>query len=89
MKILVTGGAGFIGSNLIDTLLGQNMEIVAVDNFDAFYDKNIKERNIKRAVDYQNFQLYRTDILDRESLENIIRKHNPETKLHLAAKAGV
>ncbi|MGD9898699.1 MAG: GDP-mannose 4,6-dehydratase, partial [Calditrichaceae bacterium] len=89
LKILVTGGAGFIGSNLIDTLLGQNMEIVAVDNFDAFYDKNIKERNIKQAMDYQNFHLYRTDILDRESLENIFRKHNPETIVHLAAKAGV
>ncbi len=89
MKIMVTGGAGFIGSNLTDTLLDQNMEVIAIDNFDSFYDKKIKENNISRAMDYQKFHLYRTDILDHESLEKIFRKHNPEMVVHLAAKAGV
>jgi UDP-glucuronate 4-epimerase len=89
MKILVTGGAGFIGSNLIDMLLKRNHEVAAVDNFTNFYDPKIKGNNIKNASDYDSFKLYRTDITDRDSLDYLFNKHDFEIIVHLAAKAGV
>lgn len=89
MKILVTGGAGFIGSNLIDMLLKRNHEVAAVDNFTNFYDPKIKENNIKNAADYDSFKLYRTDITDRDGLDSLFKKHDFEIIVHLAAKAGV
>ncbi len=89
MAILVTGGAGFIGSNLVDELLRSGNQVVVVDNFDPFYDTAIKEQNILQAQDFNEYFLYRTDISDSEGLSEVFNKHDIEVVVHLAAKAGV
>ena len=85
---LVTGGAGFIGSNLIDHLI-QRMPVVAIDNFDPFYPETIKRSNIKHLESNENFSFYKADILDTLSLDVIVKKHKITQIIHLAAKAGV
>lgn len=90
MKVIVTGAAGFIGSNLCNYLLNEEYEVVGIDNFNDFYSPKIKEFNIKDFKDHPNFKLYRVDITDRKSLEAVF-KDNPNMKatVHLAAWAGV
>jgi len=89
MKILVTGGAGFIGSNLIDFLL-KNTEhkIISIDNFDNFYDKSIKLNNIKNFEYSKNYNFKEIDITNKLDLENNIIE-DIDYIIHLAAKAGV
>ncbi|MFV9510459.1 GDP-mannose 4,6-dehydratase [Tepidibacillus sp. LV47] len=89
MRILVTGGAGFIGSHLIDHLLQEGHEIISIDNFDPFYDKNIKLRNIERHFDFNTFNFMELDIRNRDAIFSIFHKYQPEVVIHLAAKAGV
>ncbi len=89
MKLLVTGGAGFIGSHLCEALLKQNHKVICLDNFHNFYDPKIKERNIKKCLKNKNFTLYRADILDKKALAKIFQKEQPEKIIHLAARAGV
>jgi len=89
MKFLVTGGAGFIGSHLVDSLLAEGHHVIVVDNFDAFYDRNIKEANIKPHLDLKGYQLVEADLRDRAVVFEIFKQHNPEVVIHLAAKAGV
>lgn len=86
---LVTGGAGFIGSNLVDTLLKENNNIIVVDNFCDFYDPKIKEQNIKNNLDNSNFILYRIDIRDKKELEKVFENNDINCVIHLAAMAGV
>jgi len=89
MNILVTGGAGFIGSHLVERLLDMGHEVAVIDNFDPLYDPGIKERNLSRASDYENFKLFRPDIIDAEEINKIFTQKNFELIIHLAAKAGV
>ena len=86
---LITGGAGFIGSSLIEELLKQGNKVVAIDNFCDFYDKKIKENNIKELVKNENFKIYRKDIRDRQALKEIFDENNIDIVMHLAAMAGV
>ncbi len=88
-KILVTGCAGFIGSNLVNRLLKEGKEIVGIDNFNDYYDPKLKERNIVKALDNKRFLLYRGDILDYGSLLEIFKTQNVTNVIHLAARAGV
>lgn len=88
-EILVTGGAGFIGSNLVDKLLELNFKVIALDNFDDFYDSRIKKNNLFNALKNKNFTLVEGDIRDKNVLTDIFKSHNIETVIHLAAKAGV
>ena len=88
MKILLTGVAGFIGSNLADKLLDFNYEVVGVDNFDNYYSRAIKKNNLLKAIDNSNFTLIEDNICNPEfwkSLSGI----QFDMIIHLAAKAGV
>ncbi len=89
MNILITGVAGFVGSNLTEHLLNQNHKIIGVDNFDEFYSKEIKTRNLNNFIKSKKFSFYEEDILNFTILSQIIQKESPELIIHLAAKAGV
>src|SRR3989304_904664 len=87
--ILITGGAGFIGSHVVEKLLGQDKKVVCLDNFDPFYDPSIKRANLAHAVKNKNFHLVEDDILNRAVLDKLFREHRIETVFHCAARAGV
>lgn len=89
MKILITGGAGFIGSNLVKKLLEKKFNIVCIDNFDDYYDVKIKKRNIKPFLKEKNFHFYKVDICDYIELKEVFEKEKPKKVCHLAAKVGV
>ena len=90
MKILVTGAAGFIGSDLAKYLLDKNYEVVGIDNFNDYYSPKIKEFNIQSFKENPKFKLYRVDISDRETLKTVFAENpNMDAVVHLAAWAGV
>ena len=86
---LVTGGAGFIGSNLVEKLLQTDNKIVIIDNFCNFYNPKIKEKNIEELMLNEKFKLYRKDIRDRQALKEIFEEKKIDIVIHLAAMAGV
>jgi len=88
MKALVTGAAGFIGSHLTERLLAQGHTILAVDNFDDFYDPQVKRRNIGRCLKNERFRLIEADIRDSDAMDEAV-SDGVEVIVHLAAKAGV
>lgn len=88
MKIVVTGGAGFIGSHLIDRLLKEGHNVTNIDNFDPFYHESIKQKNIKGHFGYDKYSLHEVDIRDKKALDKIILA-DTDVIVHLAAKAGV
>ena len=89
MNILVTGGAGFIGSHLCEKLIDLGFNVICVDNFDDFYNPILKENNISGIIDNKNFKIYRVDICDLNMLSEIFSENRIELVIHLAARAGV
>ena len=87
--ILVTGGAGFIGSLLIDNLLKKGDNIVCIDNLNEFYNPSIKKLNKVNHYEYNHYKFYEGDILDEGLVKSIFKKHDIEIVIHLAAMAGV
>lgn len=85
----VTGGAGFIGSTLSERLLKEGNKVVAIDNFCDFYNPKIKENNVKKLLENDNFKLYRKDIRDRQAIKAIFDENDIDIVMHLAAMAGV
>jgi UDP-glucuronate 4-epimerase len=87
MFYLVSGGAGFIGSHVCETLLAQGHQVVAVDNFDPYYPRTLKEANLSTCFLSPNFRLIEVDICDPQSLHILAGPY--DCIVHLAAKAGV
>jgi UDP-glucuronate 4-epimerase len=88
MKALITGAAGFIGSHLCERLLAEGWNVVGVDNFNDFYDPQIKRRNIRDCLKNENFLLVEADIRDSGAMDKVIDR-DVRLIVHLAAMAGV
>jgi len=86
---LVTGGAGFIRSHLVERLLAEGRRVVVLDNFDEFYDPAIKRANVAPCLEHERFRLVEGDIRDAGVLDELFTAERPATVVHLAARAGV
>ena len=90
MTILVTGGAGFIGSHLCWSLLNQGETIVCIDNFDPFYPPKSKRSNVDRLSTFENFIFYEANAANAEVMSSIIERHSPVRQVfHLAGRGGL
>ncbi len=89
MRILVTGTAGFIGSTLALRLLERGDEVIGVDNVNDYYDPSLKEARLERVKAYDKFTEVRESIEDREAMEAVFKKYQPQRVVNLAAQAGV
>ena len=87
MRILVTGGAGFIGSHLAEKLLAAGHDVVILDDFNDFYDPQIKHANIAGFA--REVTLYHVDLRDSESVRSLFHREKVNAIAHLAARAGV
>ena len=87
--VLVTGGAGFIGSHLVDSLLADGHRVVVVDDFNDFYDPAIKRENVAAHLGRPGYSLIEDDIRDPACFEKIFTRFSPTKVVHLAARAGV
>lgn len=89
MKILITGGAGFIGSNLANKLIERGDKVVIIDNFNDYYDPQLKRDRLKYILKGKKYKLYKGDIRDAKLLEKIFKAEKLDKVMHLAAMAGV
>jgi len=86
---LVTGGAGFIGSHVAEALLARGERVVALDNFDPFYAREVKARNLRGALGHERYRFIEGDIRDAELVADTLKGERITRLVHLAAKAGV
>ena len=89
MKMLVTGAAGFIGSTLSHRLLDRGDEVIGLDNLNDYYDVSLKEARLARLQDHSNFTFIKAGLEDRNALEDLFRRYQPQRVVNLAAQAGV
>jgi UDP-glucuronate 4-epimerase len=87
--VLVTGAAGFIGSHVVEALLARGDRVVGLDNFDPFYDRAAKERNLRGALARAAYRFVEGDIRDAELVDSLLAEEPVTHIVHLAAKAGV
>ena len=89
MRVLVTGAAGFIGSNLSERLLARGDEVLGYDNLNAYYDPALKEARLARLMPQDGFSFVRASLEDRAALEAAFDDFRPQRVVNLAAQAGV
>jgi UDP-glucuronate 4-epimerase len=89
-NVLVTGGAGFIGSHLVERLLADGDRVTVLDNFNEFYNPSVKRDNITAALSNSAYSLVEGDLRDEATLRRLFDQHGPfDIVVHLAAMAGV
>jgi UDP-glucuronate 4-epimerase len=88
-RILLTGGAGFIGSHVAEALLRRSVQLTIVDNLDDFYSPEWKRANLQELRSAGDFHFLLGDIADPEAMQEIMARARPEVLIHLAARAGV
>lgn len=89
MNLLLTGGAGFIGSHLADRRLSRGDRVTVLDDFNDFYDPAVKRRNVAPHLGNPRYRLVEGDIRDRARVFSLLREDRFEAVVHLAARAGV
>lgn len=91
MRILITGAAGFIGSNLVKAVYKryEGPEVLGIDNMNDYYDVRLKEERLKELEGYSNFSFIRGNIADKGLIDKIFAEFKPEIVVNLAAQAGV
>ncbi len=91
-KILVTGGAGFIGFHLINTLLDSKVQIISIDNLNDYYDVQLKQDRLnilQKHHNSENYKFIKLDLADRQGIENLFKEYSFDVVINLAAQAGV
>ena len=89
-KVLITGGAGFIGFHLIKRLINDGIEVIAIDNLNSYYSVELKHARLDELYKLKgNFKFCSGDIEDYDFLKKIFEKYKPKTIVNLAAQAGV
>ena len=89
MNVLVTGTAGFIGSNVAQRLLARGDEVVGIDNLNDYYDVTLKQARLDRFIGHPDYVHVQADLADRAAVAQAFATHKPDRVINLAAQAGV
>lgn len=89
MKYLITGAAGFIGYHLSKKFCEEGIEVIGADNLNPYYDIGLKMDRLENLKHYGNFKFIKTDIAEKQELDDLFRKNKIENVIHLAAQPGV
>lgn len=87
MRVLVTGASGFIGGNLMNTLIDKGVDVIGIDNYSTYYAPSMKYAHVK-AAGLTNY-IHEVDICDQVNLDKILKDFQPTDVIHLAAQGGV